>query len=79
MDHADARQPRQRSADEPTLDADIVRTLIRTLALAGPLAIHFVPDALPALWHSRAAIVASGTATVEAAMMSTPFVMVYRV
>jgi lipid-A-disaccharide synthase len=38
-----------------------------------------VPEALPALWHSRAGIIASGTATVEAAMMSTPFVMVYRV
>jgi len=63
----------------PTLDADILRTLTGTLALVGPLSIHFVPDALPALWHSRAAIVASGTATVEAAMMSTPFVMVYRV
>jgi len=63
----------------PTLDGDILRTLIRPLALMGPLAIRFVPDALPALWHSRAAIVASGTATVEAAMMSTPFVMVYRV
>ena len=40
---------------------------------------HLVAEALPALWHSRAGIVASGTATVEAAMMSTPFVMVYRV
>jgi lipid-A-disaccharide synthase len=38
-----------------------------------------VPESLPALWHSRAGIVASGTATVEAAMMRTPFVMVYRV
>ena len=38
-----------------------------------------VPDALPALYHSRAGIVASGTATVEAALMGTPFVMVYRV
>ena len=36
-------------------------------------------DALPALLHSRAGIIASGTATVEAAMMRTPFVMVYRV
>jgi lipid-A-disaccharide synthase len=34
---------------------------------------------LPALYHSRAGIVASGTATVEAAIMGTPFVMVYRV
>ena len=41
--------------------------------------ITLVPESLPALWHSRAGIVASGTATVEAAMMSTPFVMVYRV
>jgi lipid-A-disaccharide synthase len=36
-------------------------------------------DALPGLYHSRAGIIASGTATVEAAMMRTPFVMVYRV
>lgn len=41
--------------------------------------ITLVPESLPSLWHSRAAVVASGTATVEAAMMSTPFVMVYRV
>ena len=41
--------------------------------------IILVPESLPALWHSRAGIVASGTATVEAAMMCTPFVMVYRV
>ena len=41
--------------------------------------IHLVPEALPALYHSRAGIVASGTATVEAALMGTPFVMVYRV
>lgn len=44
-----------------------------------PRGCHLVPEALPALWHSRAGIVASGTATVEAAMMSTPLVMVYRV
>ena len=36
-------------------------------------------SALPSLYHSRAGIIASGTATVEAAMMNTPFVMVYRV
>jgi lipid-A-disaccharide synthase len=38
-----------------------------------------VPETLPALAQSRAGIIASGTATVEAAMMGTPFVMVYRV
>lgn len=41
-------------------------------------AIHLVPEALPVLYHSRAGIIASGTATVEAALMGTPFVMVYR-
>jgi lipid-A-disaccharide synthase len=41
--------------------------------------ITLVSGALGALRHARAGIVASGTATVEAAMMSTPFVMVYRV
>ena len=41
--------------------------------------ITLVPEALPALFHSRAGIIASGTATVEAAMMNLPFVMVYRV
>jgi lipid-A-disaccharide synthase len=41
--------------------------------------VHLVPEALPALFHSRAGIIASGTATVEAAIMGTPFVMVYRV
>lgn len=41
--------------------------------------IKLVDDARAALIHSRAAVVASGTATVEAALMGTPFVMVYRV
>jgi lipid-A-disaccharide synthase len=58
----------------PTLDRAFLKSLI-----AQPLPIRLVDDALPALAHSRAGIVASGTATVEAAMMSTPFVMVYRV
>jgi len=57
----------------PTLDRSFLTSLIGTQKLT------LVPDALPALWHSRAGIVASGTATVEAAMMNTPFVMVYRV
>jgi lipid-A-disaccharide synthase len=57
----------------PTLDHDFLRTFITQPKIT------LVPDALPALFHSRAGIVASGTATVEAAMMNTPFVMVYRV
>ncbi len=57
----------------PTLDRKFLLDLI------GTQRITLVPESLPALWHSRAGIVASGTATVEAAMMNTPFVMVYRV
>jgi lipid-A-disaccharide synthase len=57
----------------PTLEPSFLKELI------GNRDIHLVPEALPALHHSRAGIIASGTATVEAALMGTPFVMVYRV
>ena len=40
--------------------------------------IHFTDNARATLMHSRAAVVASGTATVEAALSGTPFVVVYR-
>jgi len=54
-----------------------VRQLIATHAPG--LAIHLVSDARAALFHARASIVASGTATVEAALIGNPFVVVYRV
>ncbi|MGD0269984.1 MAG: lipid-A-disaccharide synthase [Candidatus Sulfotelmatobacter sp.] len=57
----------------PTLNRAFLQNLISQRGIT------LVPESLPALWHSRAGIVASGTATVEAAMMRTPFVMVYRV
>ncbi|MFI5102857.1 MAG: lipid-A-disaccharide synthase [Terriglobales bacterium] len=67
-----------------TLDSSFLGGLIaaltetrRAASLQG--SIHLVSEALPALFHSRAGIVASGTATVEAALLGTPFVMVYRV
>lgn len=44
-----------------------------------PPRITFVRDARQALHHARASVVASGTATVEAALMGNPFVVVYRV
>jgi lipid-A-disaccharide synthase len=62
----------------PTLDRSFLQSLIGGKTTGQP-SITLVPESLPALWHSRAGIVASGTATVEAAMMRTPFVMVYRV
>jgi lipid-A-disaccharide synthase len=41
--------------------------------------VKVVEDARLALAHARAAIVASGTATVEAALVGNPFIVVYRV
>jgi lipid-A-disaccharide synthase len=41
--------------------------------------LHFVPDAREALHHARASIVASGTATVQAAVIGNPLIIVYRV
>jgi lipid-A-disaccharide synthase len=58
----------------PTLDPSFLKSLLGNLS-----SVHLVAESLPALYHSRAGIIASGTATVEAAMMATPFVMVYRV
>ncbi len=55
----------------PTLDRSFITGLM------GRQSVTLVPESLPALWHSQAGIIASGTATVEAAMMRTPFVMVY--
>jgi lipid-A-disaccharide synthase len=41
--------------------------------------VTIVPDAREALHHARASIVASGTATVQAAVIGNPFVVVYKV
>jgi lipid-A-disaccharide synthase len=48
-------------------------------AHGGKLEIRLVEDARAALFHARASVVASGTATVEAALIGNPFVVVYRV
>jgi lipid-A-disaccharide synthase len=58
----------------PTLEPGFLRRLVGEGS-----SIHLLTDARSALVHSQAAVVASGTATVEAAMMATPFVMIYRV
>ena len=68
----------------PTVSDEALRAIqsnIGNLCLQGPEAprITFVRDARAALLHSRAAVVASGTATVQAAVIGTPFVVVYRV
>ena len=47
--------------------------------LATELTVRLVEDARAALFHARASVVASGTATVEAALIGNPCVVVYRV
>ncbi len=46
---------------------------------ASDLRLHLVPDAREALTHARASVVASGTATVQAAVIGNPFIVVYKV
>jgi lipid-A-disaccharide synthase len=57
------------------------KELNKTPALAAevkaPL-VHLTHNARATLMHARAAVVASGTATVEAALSGTPFIVVYR-
>lgn len=60
---------REESIDTPALAAGV-----KTEA---PL-IHLTDNATATLMHARAAVVASGTATVEAALSGTPFIVVYR-
>jgi lipid-A-disaccharide synthase len=64
----------------PTLN-DAQREQVDRLATehdAG-LSLRLVRDARATLLHARASVVASGTATVEAALIGNPFVVVYRV
>src|ERR1035437_6724933 len=64
----------------PTLNAAQraeVLTLVEEFGCG--LDIRLVDDARAALFQARASVVASGTATVEAALIGNPFVVVYRV
>jgi len=64
----------------PTLNASQRKMLAGLVKHHGEgLPVHLVEDARAALYHSRASVVASGTATVEAALLGNPFVVVYRV
>lgn len=64
----------------PTLTAaqrEFVASMVKQAVTNVP--IRMVDSARSALHHARASIVASGTATVEAALIGNPFVVVYRV
>jgi lipid-A-disaccharide synthase len=64
----------------PTLN-NVQRTEVQVMTgrSSDGLPIRLVEDARAALYHARTSIVASGTATVEAALIGNPFVVVYRV
>ena len=64
----------------PTLDPG-QRKAVNQIALryGGDLPLRMVDHARAVLFHARASVVASGTATVEAALIGNPFVVVYRV
>ena len=64
-----------------TLDPEWVRRMVAQCESEGSgidVPIHVVEDARAALFHARAGVVASGTATVEAALIGNPFIAVYR-
>jgi len=64
----------------PTLNAEQRAAVLDMVEELGcGLNIRLVEDARAALLHARASVVASGTATVEAALIGNPFVVVYRV
>jgi lipid-A-disaccharide synthase len=60
----------------PTLEDSQVQAFA---AQAKGVTVRVVHDARAVLQHARASIVASGTATVEAALIGNPFLVVYRV
>jgi lipid-A-disaccharide synthase len=57
----------------PTLSEDFLA------GFTGGTGVQLVRDARAALHHAHASVVASGTATVQAALLGNPFVVVYRV
>ncbi len=64
----------------PTLQVAEVAAQVQAMAgQAKGVTVRVVHDARAVLQHARASVVASGTATVEAALIGNPFVVVYRV
>ncbi|MBI3608022.1 MAG: lipid-A-disaccharide synthase [Nitrospirae bacterium] len=77
--HAAGTIDRVLVAVAPSIDAGLVQSLVdRTGAFRARVTVA-IGEAAAVLRASRAAVVASGTATLQAAVIGTPLVMVYRV
>jgi lipid-A-disaccharide synthase len=63
----------------PMIDPWWLDQFVRNICPNYQSELSFTTNTIAVLAHARAAVVASGTATVEAAMMGTPMVVVYRV
>ena len=71
------QRPKSQDQNEP--DANMLRSPSPEVeSWSVTSTIHLTDNARATLMHARAAVVASGTATVEAALSGTPFVVVYR-
>jgi lipid-A-disaccharide synthase len=62
----------------PTLTERQIASVRAAVAKTPEFPATLVTDARAALSHARASVVASGTATVEAALIGNPFIVVYR-
>jgi lipid-A-disaccharide synthase len=60
------------------LASTLERSWMQEQVSNAPISVHISENARATMMFSRASIVASGTATVEAALSGTPFVVVYR-
>jgi lipid-A-disaccharide synthase len=65
---------RFRVAQSPVVDPGLYRSLTR----GAPVGLEFDGDAVAVLARARVAVVASGTATLQSALLHTPLVIVYR-
>jgi lipid-A-disaccharide synthase len=62
-----------------TIGLDFIRAALSENVATADLRVNLVDEARSAMHHARASIVASGTATVQAAIIGNPFVVVYQV
>jgi lipid-A-disaccharide synthase len=72
------------AATHPDVSVTIARSPVvapevyQSIVTGSPVPVRVAPDVVDVLAHARVAIVASGTATLQSALMETPLVVVYK-